>query len=193
MDKASGKQPIEDDLVDWTSSDSDENDTDDEEGASVIRRLKDEYESLQMRKGTEISNEASERSRPTTVSGAGVLSIPPIARLNKPPRLLSVEMFLTSNPPSILTDEDLSAIRGRYGFPNEFFLGLIVIADEAGVELSVDDILALYYLQENSKDHGRYSMYPRRKRQVVANAFYPLWGLLRKESKKPPPKALLFE
>ncbi|GMN58511.1 hypothetical protein TIFTF001_027600 [Ficus carica] len=27
----------------------------------------------------------------------------------------------------------------------------------------------------------------------LANAFYPLWGLLRKELRKPPPKALLFE
>ncbi|GMN31317.1 hypothetical protein TIFTF001_048085 [Ficus carica] len=63
-------------------------------------------------------------------------------------------------------------------------------------------------------------MYPRRKKQVVgemknadrywqdryffmhvnnksmgdlADAFYPLWGTLRKELKKPPPKALLFE
>ncbi|GMN21317.1 hypothetical protein TIFTF001_043295 [Ficus carica] len=100
------------------------------------------------------------------------------------------------------------------------FLELIVLADEAGVELSVDDILAIYYPQENSKDHGRYSMYPRRKKQVVgemknadryrqdhyffmhvneksmgglANAFYPLWGTLCKELKKPPTKALLFE
>ncbi|GMN48554.1 hypothetical protein TIFTF001_017719 [Ficus carica] len=100
------------------------------------------------------------------------------------------------------------------------FLGLIVIAEEAGVELSVDDILALYYPQENSKNRGRYSMYPRRKKQVVgemknadrywqnryffmlvnekslgalANAFYPLWGHLSKELKKPLPKALLFE
>ncbi|GMN65351.1 hypothetical protein TIFTF001_034416 [Ficus carica] len=100
------------------------------------------------------------------------------------------------------------------------FLGLIVLADKAGVKLTVDDILAIYYPQENSKDHGRYSMYPRRKKQVVgemknadrywqdhyffthvneklmgdlANAFYPLWGILHKELKKPPPKALLFE
>ncbi|GMN70506.1 hypothetical protein TIFTF001_039549 [Ficus carica] len=100
------------------------------------------------------------------------------------------------------------------------FLGLIVLAGEAGIELSVDDILAIYYPQENSKDKGRYSMYPRRKKQVVgemknadrywqdhyffmhvneksmgglANAFYPLWGTLRNELKKPPPKALLFE
>ncbi|GMN51013.1 hypothetical protein TIFTF001_020157 [Ficus carica] len=82
------------------------------------------------------------------------------------------------------------------------------------------DFLALYYPQENSKDRGRYSMYPRRKRQVIgemmnadrywndryffmlvndksmgglANAFYPLWGLLRKELRKLPLKALLFE
>ncbi|GMN60134.1 hypothetical protein TIFTF001_029228 [Ficus carica] len=176
-------------------------------------------------------------------------------------------------------EEDLSDIRGRYGFPNEVqlhlplpderadtvlegwicmytiyfecglripipplliqsmhhyqlaipqlmpngmrvFLGLIVLADETGVKLSVDDILAIYYPQENLKDHGRYSMYPRRKKQVVgemknadrywqdhyffmhvkeksmgglANVFYPLWVILRKEMKKPPPKALLFE
>ncbi|GMN47449.1 hypothetical protein TIFTF001_016622 [Ficus carica] len=62
------------------------------------------------------------------------------------------------------------------------FLGLIVLAEEAGIELLVDDILAIYYPQENSKDHGRYSMYPRRKKQMVG-----------KELKKPPPKALLFE
>ncbi|GMN69161.1 hypothetical protein TIFTF001_038214 [Ficus carica] len=100
------------------------------------------------------------------------------------------------------------------------FLGLIVIAEEAGVELSVNDILALYYPQENSKDCGRYLMYLRRKKQMVgemknadrywknryffmlvnekslgalANAFFPLWGHLSKELKKPPSKALLFE
>ena len=32
-------------------------------------------------------------------------------------------------------------------------LSLIILVDEAGVELSVDDILAIYYPQENSKDH----------------------------------------
>ncbi|GMN69386.1 hypothetical protein TIFTF001_038436 [Ficus carica] len=87
------------------------------------------------------------------------------------------------------------------------FLGLIVLSEEANIELSVDDVLAIYYPQENSKDHGRYSMYPWRKKQVVgemknadrywqdryffmhinkksmgdlANAFYPLWGTLQK-------------
>ena len=39
------------------------------------------------------------------------------------------------------------------------FLELIVIANEAGVELSVDDFLALYYPQENTKEHGYYLMY----------------------------------
>ncbi|GMN64801.1 hypothetical protein TIFTF001_033875 [Ficus carica] len=102
------------------------------------------------------------------------------------------------------------------------FLGLIVLAKETGFELTVDDVLAIYYPQENFKDHGRYSMYTRRKKQVVgemknadrywqdryffmhlnkksmgdlANAFYPLWGTLHKckKLKKPPPKALLFE
>ena len=43
------------------------------------------------------------------------------------------------------------------------FLGLIVIAEEVGVKLSVDDILTLYYLQKNSKDRGQYSLYLRRK------------------------------
>ncbi|GMN58688.1 hypothetical protein TIFTF001_027794 [Ficus carica] len=100
------------------------------------------------------------------------------------------------------------------------FLGLIVLSEEANIDLTVDDVLAIYYPQENAKDHGRYSMYPRRKKQVVgemknadrywqdryffmhvnkksmgvlADAFNPLWGTLRKELKKPPPKALLFE
>ena len=58
MDRARGKQPIEDEVVDCTSSDSDENDSSDEEWASVLHRLKAEYESLQMRKGVETSNEA---------------------------------------------------------------------------------------------------------------------------------------
>ena len=158
-----------------------------------------------MRKGAETNNEALERNRPTTVSRAGVLLIPPIARLTKPPCRLSVQSFLrTSNAPYILTDEDLSSIRGRYGFPYEVqlhiplineradtvsegwicryiiyfeyglrlpispfliqsmhhyqlaipqlmpnemrvFLGLIVIANEAEIELSVDNFLALYY------------------------------------------------
>ncbi|GMN64740.1 hypothetical protein TIFTF001_033803 [Ficus carica] len=125
MDKARGKQPNEDEFIDWTSSDFDESDSNDEEWASVLHLSKVEYESLQMRKGAETSNEASERSRSATMAGAGILSIPPIARLNKPPHRLSVESFLrTSNPPSILTDEDLSSIRGRYGFPNEVQLRL---------------------------------------------------------------------
>ncbi|GMN66446.1 hypothetical protein TIFTF001_035532 [Ficus carica] len=279
MDKK--KQVIEDMDVEWTSTDSSDNSSDDDELASTIHILSFEHEFQHSRTGAGTSNEASERRRPATTSGAEVLSIPPIARLTKPPRCLSVESFFRmSNPRSVLTEEDLSDIKGRFGFPNKVqlrlpfkneradtvsegwicmytiyfecglrlplppllvqcmhhyqlaipqlmpngmrvFLGLIVLADEAGVELLVDDILAIYYPQENSKDHGRYSMYPRRKKQVVgemknadrywqdhyffmhvneksmgvlANAFYPLWGTLRnKELKKPPPKALLFE
>ncbi|GMN48553.1 hypothetical protein TIFTF001_017728 [Ficus carica] len=68
-----GKQPIEDVVVERTSNDSDESDSGDEEWASVLRRSKAEYELLQMRKGAEMSNEASERSRLATVSGAGIL------------------------------------------------------------------------------------------------------------------------
>ncbi|GMN51012.1 hypothetical protein TIFTF001_020162 [Ficus carica] len=79
MDRARGKQPIEDDIEVWTSTDFDESDSGDKEWASVLHRSKAEYDSLQMRKGAKTSNEASERSRPAIMSGAGVLSIPPIA------------------------------------------------------------------------------------------------------------------
>ncbi|GMN62686.1 hypothetical protein TIFTF001_031768 [Ficus carica] len=211
MDKE--KQIIEDVDVEWTSTNSDESTFADEEWASTIRLSKVEHESLQNRKGAETSNKASERNRLVTMSGIGILSILPIARLSKPPRHLSVKSFLrTSNPHSVLMDEDLSDIRGRYGFPNEvqlrlpftneqadtvsegwiymytiyFEFGLrlpipllLIQTEEAGVELPVDDILAIYYPQESSKDHGRYLMYPRRKKHVELN--------------KPPPKALLFE
>ncbi|GMN47744.1 hypothetical protein TIFTF001_016923 [Ficus carica] len=254
MDKQ--KEVIDDVDVEWTSTDSSDSSSDNEELMSTIchSRFEHEFQHSQMGAGT--SNEASERSRPATTSGEELVSIPSIARLTEPPH-----------------------IRGRYGFPNEVqlrlpfegeradtvsegwicmytiyfecglrlplppllvrtmhhynlaipqlipngmrvFLGLIVLSEKANIELSVDDVLAIYYPQENSKDHGRYSIYPRRKKQVVgemknadrywqdryffmhvnnksmgdlANAFYPLWGTLRKELKKPPPKALLFE
>ncbi|GMN22578.1 hypothetical protein TIFTF001_040290 [Ficus carica] len=277
MDKQ--KEVIDDVDVEWTSTDSSDSNSDDEELMSTIRRsrLEHEFQQSQMGAGT---SEASERSRPATTSGAEFVSIPPIARLTEPPRRLSTETFLrTSNPRSVLTEQDLSDIRGRYGFPNEVqirlpfkgeradtvsegwicmytiyfecglrlpfpplliramnhynlaipqlmpngmrvFLGLIVLSEEASIELTVDDVLAIYYPQENVKDHVRYSMYPRRKKQVVgemknadrywqdryffihvnkksmgvlADALNPFWGTLRKELKKPPPKALLFE
>ncbi|GMN72161.1 hypothetical protein TIFTF001_052801 [Ficus carica] len=278
MDKQ--KEVIDDVDVEWTSTDSSDNSSDDEELMSTIRRSRLEYEFQQSQMGAGTSNKASERNRPATTSGEEHLSIPPIARLTKPPRRLTTETYLrTSNPRSVLTEDDLSDIRGRYGFPNEVqirlpfkgkradavsegwicmytiyfecglrlplpplliramnhynlaipqlmpngmrvFLGLIVLLEEASIELTVDDVLAIYYPQENSKDHGRYSMYPRRKKQVVgemknadrywqdryffmhvnkksmgvlADAFNPFWGTLRKELKKPPPKALLFE
>ena len=83
------------------------------------------------------------------------------------------------------------------------FLGLIVVANEAGVELAIEDFLALYYPKENENDFGRYLMYPRYKKHIVggmvnadrywqdryffmlvikksmgalANALYPLWS-----------------
>ncbi|GMN19658.1 hypothetical protein TIFTF001_039862 [Ficus carica] len=277
MDKQ--KEVIDDVDVEWTSTDSSDSSSDDEELMSIIRRSRLEYEFQQSQIGAGTS-EASERNRPATTSGEEFVSIPPIARLTEPPRRLANETYLrTSNPRSVLTEQDLSDIRGRYGFPNEVqlrlpfkgeradtvsegwicmytiyfecglrlplpplliramnhynlaipqlmpngmrvFLGLIVLSEEASIELTVDDVLAIYYPQENAKDHGRYSMYPRRKKQVVgemknadrywqdryffmhvnkksmgilADAFNPFWGTLRKELKKPPPKALLFE
>ncbi|GMN47331.1 hypothetical protein TIFTF001_016514 [Ficus carica] len=74
------------------------------------------------------------------------------------------------------------------------FLGLIIVADKAGVELTVEDFLALYYPKENENDFSRYSMYPRRKNQIVggmvnADSTYVVGKVL----KKTPPKALLFE
>ncbi|GMN70130.1 hypothetical protein TIFTF001_039175 [Ficus carica] len=278
MDKQ--KEIIDDVDVEWTSTDSSDSSSDNEELMSTIRRSRLEHEFLQSQMGAGTSNEASERSRPATTSGEEHLSIPPIARLTEPPRRLTTETYLrTSNPRSVLTEDGLSDIRGRYGFPNELqlrlpfkgeradavsegwicmytiyfecglrlplpplliramnhynlaipqlmpngmrvFLGLIVLSEEANIDLQVDDVLAIYYPQENSKDHGRYSMYPRRKKQVVgemknanrywqdryffmhvnkksmgvlADAFNPFWGTIRKELKKPPPKALLFE
>ncbi|GMN75008.1 hypothetical protein TIFTF001_052505, partial [Ficus carica] len=218
MDKQ--KEVIDDVDVEWTSTDSSDSSSDDEELMSTIRRSRLEYEFLQSQMGAGTSNEASERSRPATTSGEEFLSIPPIARLTEPPRRLTTETYLrTSNPRSVLTEADLSDIRGRYGFPNEVQLRL-PFKEEASIELTVDDVLAIYYPQENSKDHRRYSMYPWRKKQVVgemknadrywqdryffmhvnkksigvlADAFNPFWGTLRKELKKPPPKALLFE
>ncbi|GMN59217.1 hypothetical protein TIFTF001_028309 [Ficus carica] len=251
MDKE--KQPIEDVDVEWTSTDSSDSSSDNEELMSTIRRSRFEHEFQHSQMGAGTSNEASERSRPATTSDEEIIDSP----------------YCSIN----------GATSGRYGFPNKVqlrlpfkgeradsvsegwicmytiyfecglrlplphllvhtmhhyhlaipqlmpngmrvFLGLIVLAEEAGVELTVDDVLAIYYPQENFKDHGRYSMYPRRKKQVVgkmknadrywqdryffmhvneksmgnlANAFYPLWGTLHKELKKPPPKTILFE
>ncbi|GMN69445.1 hypothetical protein TIFTF001_038496 [Ficus carica] len=123
MDKK--KQVIEDVDVEWTSTDFSDSSSDDEELMSTIRHSRFEHEFQHSRTGAGTSNEASERSRQATTSGAKVLSIPPIARLTKPPLRLSVESFLrTSNPRSVLTEEDLSDIRGRFGFPNEIQLRL---------------------------------------------------------------------
>ncbi|GMN73963.1 hypothetical protein TIFTF001_052290 [Ficus carica] len=92
---------------------------------SAIRSSTEEFDFLQQRKGVESSNEVSERSRPATVSGAGVLYIPPIAQLNRPPQRISMESFLrTANPSPILTEDNLALIKSRYGFPNEVQLCL---------------------------------------------------------------------
>ncbi|GMN64802.1 hypothetical protein TIFTF001_033880 [Ficus carica] len=123
MDKE--KQPIEDIDVEWTTTDSSDSSSDNEELMSTIRRSRFEQEFQHRQMGAGTSNEASERSRPATTSGEAILSIPHIARLTEPPRRLSTESYLrTSNPRSVLTESDLSDIRGRYGFPNEVQLRL---------------------------------------------------------------------
>lgn len=42
-----------------------------------------------------------------------------------------------------------------------------MVAYEVGIELTVEDFLAVYYPRENNHDFGRYLMYPRRKNQVA--------------------------
>ncbi|GMN33994.1 hypothetical protein TIFTF001_041985 [Ficus carica] len=79
MDKE--KQPIEDVDVEWTTTDSSDSSSDNEELMSTIRRSRFEQEFQHSQMGAGTSNEASERSRPATTSGEEILSIPPIARL----------------------------------------------------------------------------------------------------------------
>ncbi|GMN23230.1 hypothetical protein TIFTF001_040421 [Ficus carica] len=129
MDKE--KQIIEDIEVEWTSTDSSDSSSDDEL-VSNIHRSRFEYEFEHRRSDTGTSNIASERSRPATTSGVEALSIPPIARLTRSPRRLSVKSFLrTSNPRSILTDDDLSEIQGRFGFSNKVQLRLPIENERA--------------------------------------------------------------
>ncbi|GMN69988.1 hypothetical protein TIFTF001_039031 [Ficus carica] len=120
MDKK--KQIIKDMDVEWTSTDSSDSSSDDEELTSTIRRSRFEHEFQHSRMGAGTSNEASKRSQPASTSGA--------------------ELVIPQLMPN-----GMSA-----------FLGLIVLADEESIELTIDDILAIYYPQENSKDHGRYSI-----------------------------------
>ncbi|GMN46396.1 hypothetical protein TIFTF001_015587 [Ficus carica] len=127
MDKQ--KEVIDDVDVEWTSTDSSDGSSDNEELMSTIRRSRFEHEFQHSQMGAGTSNEASERSRPATTSSEEILSIPPIARLTEPPRRLSTESFLrTSNPRSILTESDLSDIRGRY-------CGLLNLRSEALLHL----------------------------------------------------------
>ncbi|GMN35833.1 hypothetical protein TIFTF001_042296 [Ficus carica] len=92
MDKQ--KKVIDDVDVEWTSTDSSDKCSDDEELMSTIRRSRLEHEFQQSQMGAGTSNEASERSRPATTSGEEFVSIPPIARLLEPPRRLATETYL---------------------------------------------------------------------------------------------------
>ena len=122
MDKE--KQIVEDVEVEWTSSDSSDSGSDDEELIKTLRRSKFEAEFFHNRHGVESSNVRQERDRPATISGADVLSIPPIAHLTRPSRMSTESFLRTSNPRSVLTEDDLSEIRGKFGFPNEVQLCL---------------------------------------------------------------------
>ena len=83
MDKVRGKRPLKKDVKVPANINFDESDDKDDKLASAIRRSREEFDFLQKRKGAETSNEAPEKSRPAMVSGTGVLSIPPIARLSR--------------------------------------------------------------------------------------------------------------
>ncbi|GMN21579.1 hypothetical protein TIFTF001_051139 [Ficus carica] len=85
MDKE--KQPIEDVDVEWTSIDSSNSSSDNEELMSTIRHSRFEHEFQHSQMGAGTSNEASKRSRPATTSGEEILSIPPIARLTEQPHM----------------------------------------------------------------------------------------------------------
>ncbi|GMN51351.1 hypothetical protein TIFTF001_020507 [Ficus carica] len=78
MDRARGKRLLEEDVEVLTNIDSDESDAKDDEWSSILRRSKEDYDSLQQEKGAKTSNDALKRSRPATLSGAGVLSITPL-------------------------------------------------------------------------------------------------------------------
>ena len=121
---AKDKQIIVDIDIEWTSTDSDESSSDDEELVSTnVRGLN--MNSIKVERVVRRATIKTERNRTTTTLGSEVLSIPSIARLTRPHHRLSVESFLrTSNPRSVLMEEDLSDIRGQYGFPNEVQLRL---------------------------------------------------------------------
>ncbi|GMN20690.1 hypothetical protein TIFTF001_039954 [Ficus carica] len=162
MDKK--KEIIEDVDVEWTSTDSSDSSSDDEELASTIRRSRFEHEFQHSRRDVGTSNEASERNRqqphrelrgrfrflnkvhlrlPFKDERADTVSEGWICmytiyfecglRLPLPPLLVQCMYHYQLVIPQLM--------------PNgmRVFLGLIVLADEAGVELSVDDILAIYY------------------------------------------------
>ncbi|GMN63885.1 hypothetical protein TIFTF001_032955 [Ficus carica] len=204
MDKTRGMRPLEEDVDVPANIDMEESNAEDDEMASVLRRSREEHEYLQMRRGTESSNEAFEKNRPATVSGVGALSIPLIARLSRAPHRISTKSLLrTTNPLSILIVDDLALIRCRYRFPNEVqlrlpflnrradtlaipqlmsnemrvFLGLIVVVNEAGVELTVNDFLALYY--SYSQDWYFFMLVNEKSLGALADVFFPLWGPFR--------------
>ncbi|GMN60217.1 hypothetical protein TIFTF001_029310 [Ficus carica] len=206
MDKQ--KEVIDDVDVEWMSTDSSNSSSDNEELMSTIRRSRFEHEFQHSQMGAGTSNEASERSRPATTSGEDILSIPPIARLTEPPRRLSTESFLrTSNPRSVLTESDLSDIRGRYGFPNEVQLRLPFKGERA-------DTVSEGWIFDAEWDEGflgidcavrrseHRAICRRCARDILSSRkFERSWMVLdvpaeeeaSKELKKPPPKALLFE
>ena len=86
MDKTRSKRPLEEDVEVPMNIDSDESDVEDDEWSSILHHSKEDYDLLQQKKGVETSNDVSEKSQPTTVSGARILSIPRIVRLSRPPR-----------------------------------------------------------------------------------------------------------
>ena len=74
-----GKKPLEESVDVPKNIDLEESNAEDDELAFVIRSSREKHDRLQKRRGTESSNKALERSLPTIVSGAGVLSVSLIA------------------------------------------------------------------------------------------------------------------
>ncbi|GMN27509.1 hypothetical protein TIFTF001_044133 [Ficus carica] len=201
MDKQ--KEVIDDVDVEWTSTDSSDSSSDNEELMSTIRRSRFEHEFQHSQMGAGTSNEASERSRPATTSGEDLLSIPPVARLTEPPR---VDMVFRTRSNFVCH----SRVSERIPFPkdgsvfdaewDEGFLGIDCAVrrseHRAISRRCARDILSSRKFERSwtvldvPAEEEASSWRDEERRQILAGSL-----LLHacKELKKPPPKALLFE
>lgn len=128
MDKSKGKRPMEGSIDVPMNVDLEDNNVKDDELLSVLRHSRAEHERVQNKRGIRMSDEAFERNSPAMVSSAKAMTIHLIARS----RQISIESFLRiANPHSILIEDNLALIRGRYGFSNEVHICLPFLNERA--------------------------------------------------------------